>query len=236
MISDWRSCTGSTIRHALGWATAAWVAWCVGVSPEWRYVGLCLTACAGVAVLGARRPGVGAWHFVVVGLLVTLLLPLLMGLGTLRLQREQGWFLGAVLFVGVSNYLPTRLFLPVVLLLTWCALELAFVSGLREPTSVEPFLLLAVPWSAWLVRPSAGLTRFDRTWWRFRHRFGFLWAERMRDQFNRAAENANLGATLERGGLAGKTLDDAMRARAETLLGALLRRFDATRPPADDEV
>jgi hypothetical protein len=227
LFAAWRASAGSTIRHALAWATAAWVVWCVGVSSEGRYVALSLTACAGVAVLGARRPGAGAWHFVVGGLLVTLLLPLLMGLGELRLQREQVWFLGGVLLVGVANYLPTRLFVPAALLLAWCALELAVVVGWREPTVIDPLLLLAVPWSAWLVRPSARLSAFDRVWWLFRHRFGFLWAERMRDQFNRAADNANLGVTLSRGGLAGPVPDEETRRRAESLLAALLGRFGA---------
>lgn len=226
----WRSSAGSTIRHALGWAVAAWAAWCVGVSPEWRYVALSLTACAGVAVLGARRPGAGAWHFVVAGLLVTLLLPLLMGLGELRLQREQVWFLGAVLLVGVANYLPTRLFVSAALLMACCALELAVIAGWREPSAIDPLLLLAVPWTAWLVRPSAQLSRADRAWWLFRHRFGFLWSERMRDQFNRAADNANLCATLGRGGL-GEPLTDVTRGRAETLLAALLGRFGTTGTP-----
>jgi hypothetical protein len=39
-----------------------------------RYLALCLTGCVGVAVLGARRPGVGAWDFVLLGLLAVLLL------------------------------------------------------------------------------------------------------------------------------------------------------------------
>ena len=226
LLVAWRSSAGSTIRHALGWGVVAWLFWCVASSPEGRYLALCLTACAGVAVLGARRPGAGAWHFVVIGLLVTLLLPLLMGLGELRLQREQVWFLGAVLLVGAANYLPTRLFVPAALLMTWCALELAVVSGLRESRDLDLSILLAVPWSAWLIRPSARLSRVDRSWWLFRHRFGFLWAERMRDQFNRAAENAALGATLGRAGLVGPSLDAATLTRAEALLGALLRRFD----------
>ena len=224
----WRACAGSTIRHALAWAVVAWAGWCVAMTPEWRYVALCVTACAGVAVLGARRPGAGAWHFVVAMLMVTLLLPLLMGLGELRLQREQVWFLGGVLLVGLSNYLPTRFFLPTALLMTWCALQLVAVSGARTPLDAEPLLLLAVPWIAWLIRPPARLSPIDRAWWLFRHRFGVLWSERMRDQFNRAAQNANLGATLSRGGLVGPPLDEAASGRAESLLGALLGRFDTT--------
>ena len=53
------------------WAGGAWAAW---VATTWApgplatYLALCLSACAGVAVLGARRPGVTAWNFVVAGL------------------------------------------------------------------------------------------------------------------------------------------------------------------------
>ena len=230
LLVAWRSSAGSTIRHALGWAVAAWAAWCVGVSPEWRYVALCLTACAGVAVLGRARPGAGAWHFVVVGLLVTLLLPLLMGLGELRLQREQVWFLGAVLLVGVANYLPTRLFVPAALLLACCGLELAAVAGLARAVARR---CARCPSPCRGRRGSSGRRPgsrgVDRAWWLFRHRFGFLWAERMRDQFNRAADNANLGATLGRGGFVGPMTDEA-RERAETLLAALLGRFDTADP------
>ena len=229
----WRSSAGSTIRHALAWAIVAWAGWCVAASPEWRYIALCVTACAGIAVLGARRPGAGAWHFVVAGLLLTLLLPILMGLGELRLQREQVWFLGAVLLVSLGNYLPTRYFLPTALLMTWCALQVAVVSGARTPLPAEPLLLLAVPWTSWLVRPPARLSPIDRAWWLFRHRFGFLWSERMRDQFNRAAQNANLGATLGRTGLVGPLLDKTASKRAKSLLRALLGRFDTTSTAED---
>src|SRR5580704_14943166 len=76
----WWSNRRTTLVHALSWALAAWTCWCGLFLQEGReagrYLALCLTGCAGIAVLGARRPIVGAWNFVLVGLLAVLLLPL----------------------------------------------------------------------------------------------------------------------------------------------------------------
>src|SRR5207248_7519218 len=82
----WKANRGTTLLHALAWSWVAWLAWAAAAaadvltSPDiadlCRYVALSFTACAGVAVLGARRPGVAAWNFVVAGLLAIMLLPL----------------------------------------------------------------------------------------------------------------------------------------------------------------
>src|SRR4051812_48524005 len=68
----------TSLFHAIVWSWLGLPSWVMTVAagtPEWRYLTLVLIGCAGVAVLGARRPGVVAWHFVVWGLLVVLLLP-----------------------------------------------------------------------------------------------------------------------------------------------------------------
>src|SRR5205823_10283463 len=103
----------TALVHALAWAWLAWLAW---LAVAWvedgeavRYTALCLTGCAGVAVLGARRPGVGAWNLVVAGLLVVLLRPLWEGLGNFGLRDAHALFLALTLVVPVLNYLPTRL-------------------------------------------------------------------------------------------------------------------------------
>ena len=80
----WRANRGTALAHAVGWAVAAWAAWLAaflfgGDGALGRYVALSLTGCAGVAVLGARRPHVGAWNFVVASLLAVLLLPVAQG-------------------------------------------------------------------------------------------------------------------------------------------------------------
>src|SRR5262245_40332365 len=114
----WQANRRTTLRQAVLWATAAWAAWVlVFLGPALtadfdpalgRHAALALTVCAGVAVLGARRPGGAAGNFVVCGLLVVLMLPVAEGLGTPRLDTAHAVFLGATLAVGLLNYLRTR--------------------------------------------------------------------------------------------------------------------------------
>src|SRR5262245_26736618 len=76
-----RANRATSLQHVLAWTSAAWLAW--GLVPwlegeqqqAMRYFALCMSSCVGVAVLGARRPIVGAWNFVLLGLLAVLLLP-----------------------------------------------------------------------------------------------------------------------------------------------------------------
>src|SRR5258708_38060382 len=85
----WNAQRCTSLRHAIGWTVAAWAGWGVvllerlfptrATSAAFTYLALCLSSCAGIAVLGARRPGVGAWNFVVGGLLAILLLPIAEG-------------------------------------------------------------------------------------------------------------------------------------------------------------
>lgn len=220
----YRLCRGTaatTLRHAAAWVTAAWLAsslaWLTGGGREGRYFALCLAACSGVAVLGARRPGVGAWNFVVGGLLVVLLRPYLQGLGELKLETVHLVILGATLAVGVGNYLPTRQGLTALVFGAWCAVEIGTLAGVVDlPDGVMPLTLALVPWLALGAR-----RRKNDVWRSFRDAFGFLWAQRMREQFARAAENAGLKVELRWGGLRG---EDAPR--GTELLRSILRRFD----------
>src|SRR5438874_8554285 len=128
----------TTLGPALGWAALAWAVWgwSLYADAAWpeasaekvRYLALSLTGCAGVAVLGARRPGVGAWNFVLLGLLAVMLLPVaesVLAGGDLHLVGPRTLFLVATLAVVFLNYLPTRLGLAAALLAAGCALALA---------------------------------------------------------------------------------------------------------------
>lgn len=235
----------TTLFQAVLWAAGAWAAWLlvfVGAALDYaveaafgRYLALALTGCAGVAVLGARRPGVGPWNFVVCGLLMVLLLPVAEGLGQPRLDLPPLLFLGATLAVGLLNYLPTRLGPAALLLAVGCGLEFALlVKG--EPGASAPGECLAaglcLALSAWLGllllrRKLAGDDEdFGALWLDFRDRFGVVWGLRVREQFNRAAANAGWPVTLQWHGLAvneGAT-PPPQKELAEKLR-ALLKRF-----------
>src|SRR5437870_10972643 len=98
LVRAWGASRRSTLLQAVYWAWAAWAGWLltfvaaalgdIEESALGRHLALSLTACAGVAVLGARRPGVTAWNFVVCGLLAVLLLPVAQSLGAPQLAPE----------------------------------------------------------------------------------------------------------------------------------------------------
>jgi hypothetical protein len=237
----WRANRHTTLRHALFWTLATWLAWAalswsdmLEVDSEWsRYAALCLIGCAGVAVLGARRPGVVAWHCVVIGLLAVLLLPLAEGLGERRLRGPHLAFLAATLAVPLLNYLPTTLAPAVLVGAAGCGLEVARLAGvdMGERLEVAGRCVLALtPWvalaAAWARPP--GATEFDRLWLAYRDRFGLVWGQRMREQFNSAAAHAGWPLFLYWRGLRivpGAGVPDLAKAR--TTLGGVLKRFQA---------
>src|SRR5438445_13210671 len=71
-----RSNRKTTLLHAIAWALIAWFFWSAAnvltafqKEPESSLVSLlalALSGCASMAVLGARRPGVGAWDLVII--------------------------------------------------------------------------------------------------------------------------------------------------------------------------
>src|SRR5262245_44368336 len=178
----WLANRRTTLRSAMTWAAGAWAVWLISFSALalgdessaalGRYLGLVLTGCAAVAVLGARRPGVAAWNFVVLGLLAVLLLPLARGLGQARLEVVHVIFLAAILLVGLLNYLGTRLTLAVLLAGLGCGLAFAALvtpAWLDEGSS--ELLLLAglslglAPWLGLVLitlRPRGGMV--DAIW------------------------------------------------------------------------
>jgi hypothetical protein len=232
----------TTLRQPLLWALLAWSAWIGvawvrvllpgGVERTVVYGSLCLTGCAGIAVLGARRPGASAWNFVVAGLLAVLLLPIFNGWGEPRLEEAQGLFLAATLLVSGLNYLPTRLGPGVVVASFGCGWEMARLMEWAAGTSSLPLLLVAVaPWTAWasLTLRVPAITEFDRVWLAFRDRFGFVWGQRMREQFNRAAHHAGWPVVLCWSGLQVTTTEASLDSAALlALLRAVMKRFEIT--------
>jgi hypothetical protein len=225
---------GTPLMSAALWAVAAWCLWFgMAISPleALRYLALCLSACAGVAVLGARRPGVTAWNFVVLGLLAALLRPLADGLGTLRLEMPHIVFLSVVLAVGTLNYLPTTNSPAALALGVAWGVELCRLSGVALSPMTEEigkYALAAAPWFAlrmcWLRRREQ--TEVDGIWLTFRDCYGLVWGVRAREQFNRAAANAGWSVHLGWGGLTAHGEGKAPEpAQVVALLRGVLKRF-----------
>jgi hypothetical protein len=248
LAAAWHANRRTSLFQAVHWAFAAWAAWLGTLAAEAfrpeddptgiRYLALSLTGCASVAVLGARRPGVGAWNFVVGGLLAVLLLPLVRGLEDLPHNPPQAVFLAATVAVGVLNYLPTRLAPAALLLAVGCGLDLFRLAAAGErpealdrAAAVSHLSLALSPWAALaqLRRRAAAPSVFDAIWLDFRDRYGLFWAQRTREQFNRAAANAGWSVRLYWQGLrlsAGSVLPpDPVQAEMVETLRALLKRF-----------
>jgi hypothetical protein len=245
----WRANLSTSLAHAMTWMAAAWLAW-AGVMVCFattdlparldvpRYLALSLTGCAGVAVLGARRPGVAAWNFVVLGLLAILLLPLAEGaLATgesLSLVRKL--FLAATVAIGIVNYAPTRLWVAANQLGWGIVNEFIMLGNDTYGVYTVTFICLVglAPWFAylgWRLRSQpAGI--FDRAWLDFRDRYGLVWGQRVREQFNRAAANAGWPISLAWGGLralpGAAQLDEQLERAALDALDALLKRFNVS--------
>ncbi|HLJ96181.1 MAG TPA: hypothetical protein VKU02_23595 [Gemmataceae bacterium] len=247
----WQANRQTSLLHTIYWVLASWVAWgaAVGSAASWPslaatascYTALSLTGCGAVAVLGARRPGVNAWNMVVGALLAVDLLALaeswLTG-GTFRFNPFQWVCVAGPVAVGVLNYVPTPLAPAALSLLLGCALELMALvlplgRGQDSPAIREVgwIALVFTPWIAFAClrrAPSAG-SEFDRTWRDFRNRFGFIWGQRLREQFNRSAANAGWPVVLRWQGLrlqsGSQPPEESVQTTILATLRALLKRF-----------
>jgi hypothetical protein len=249
----WQARRNWSLSHALGWLAAAWLAWLVSglavladwPTRPWRYVALAVTAGAGVAVFGARRPNLFAWDFVVAGLLAVLALPLLepgLSAAEWSLDEPRSLFLALLLAVAVLNYLPTR-WGPLaagagaVLLVEVAHLSRAagWSQNLPWPPGTSLFLLGSLFWLG-LLWSSLGGGRsrpheLTKLWREFRDSYGLVWGQRALEQFNSAAAHAGMVTRLGWRGVLPTASASAREEEALHLLGAVLKRFlPAARP------
>jgi hypothetical protein len=215
----WRALWPTSLRAAAGWMVLAWLGWVtLSIMPlvnlperPVQYLALCLSACSFVAILGARKPGMMAWNFVVVGLLAILSLPLIQQTwsdGGWRLEEVWAYFLGAILAVGCVNYCFTRLALiPVVLtavfgfrLYSLAASEQWLLRTVEQPQMLKGMqvAVCSTIWLATLLRWRwPALDTVDLLWAYFQECYGLVWGKRVQEQFNAAAKNAGWNVRLE---------------------------------------
>lgn len=234
LVRAWQANRRTSLHDAILWAAAAWLSWGFAIAwpmdDDFAYLALCLTGCAGVAVLGARRPHVFAWNFVAFGLLSVMSLPLLesMVIRVHSFNIERKIFLAAILTVTMGNYLPTRFGAAAAALAIGCVLKYLRLLGWPLPFDDDGLVMIAVglaPWLAWLAMRRSVDDPFDREWRDFRDRYGFVWGARIREQFNAAARNANVPVVLEWSGRSKEPLAAADLDEALALLRKTLKRF-----------
>ncbi len=238
----------TSLCHALVWALLAWLAWGISAAmapteralfESCRFTALCLTGCAGVAVLGARRPIAFAWNFVVLSLFAVMMWPLMevLLIGGAPMSELRLAFLASTVVVAIVNYLPTRLGPAAVLLLLVCAGQLTLI---YTPTTllgsgdqlILNFALAFVPWLGWIClwTRRTNATHANRLWQQFRDAWGLMWGQRAREQFNRAAENAGWSIRLSWSGLidGSETRTGSDQEKVVETLQATLQRFFET--------
>jgi UDP-N-acetylmuramyl pentapeptide phosphotransferase/UDP-N-acetylglucosamine-1-phosphate transferase len=168
---------------------------------------LALLAALG-SVLNARTPGGKAWAGLMVVLVVVFLIPWLedqtrlrraSALAQLHLDAPWSIFYGLLVVVAVTNYLPTRYGLAALSLSVLFILEYLALSPLGWPPARRALVWSWVAWalalSAWIARWNAqripappSSSSCEKLWFWFRDNWGVVWALRVLERFNRAAE------------------------------------------------
>jgi len=278
LASAWWANRQTTLRHGLVWLWLAWAAWLTAMAVDllsfspavgWvspallsQYIALCMSGCAAIAVFGARKPGVGAWNFVIVGLLAINSVPLAEGTlrgFTMELSGLRLFSVEAPLAVGILNYLPTRQGAAAALLLAACgAVLVSSFADTLDPKWLDDLRYAgfvgigAAPWLAFaLLQQKKGtfffsapvyfassssvqkeecplFPEFDSRWQAFRNRFGFVWGERLRQQFNRSAHHNGWQVVLRWDGIratCGSNREQTEREELLETLTALMKRF-----------
>ncbi|MGH7129485.1 MAG: hypothetical protein ACREIV_13025, partial [Planctomycetaceae bacterium] len=172
-------------------------------------------------VLVLSWPALAAWGDGIPGERLSLQTPVVVGFGFVLLM-------GAGNYAGTRFTLPAFLYAAALLMLVVPFAEASDISSSPIPSRGSATLTLsAAAVSAWLCRrKGAAATRhpFDRLWTDFRDAFGMVWARRLQDRINAAAEKEQWPVRLGMDGFHGETGPGPPDRIAHTLRW-LLRRF-----------
>lgn len=211
---------------------------CGGGNVNWRYFAAVGTLCPAMALLGAKRPQDRGWQFIVASLWLVLSLPLVQRWvfsphSRLELHPAWQWFLLLLIAMQVINHLPTRFGAASLLIGIGQSIALAPflpIRGLDHTYFGRPLLVasglfaIAASWIGTLALRQPKEVGWNRVWLDFRDQFGCVWALRVRERINHAAQQP---ASLERLQWHGFDQEDPFRAdpSLETTTRMLLRRF-----------
>jgi hypothetical protein len=265
LLSRRRSIWQTTLVAAWWWTLAAVAAWSlveIAGALAWpfadqnliaalRFAAVGLTFCPVVALIGAKRPQHVAWNFVVVALWAIVALPAAEAffLHGQRIQvgAARGCFLWVLVFLTPINFVPTRYWLPSLLVAAGQILALSpqlHVVGQNTALSyvrlIAPLPLLGLGICGLGLLVAWGLSRrerkiahvYDRLWLDFRDTFGLFWALRVQERLNALAQQHGWDLELTWSGFRPRTGDDPLTAidpsvepTLRTSLKGLLRRF-----------
>ncbi len=260
VLIAYRRTRASPLRTAVGWAFLALVLALVsqyqalaeplgGGRPRtclWAYLALSALLASTTSVLGARRPGAGAWSMLMIMLFLLLLVPLLESsllLTKLRdgrrfaLEAPWSFFVILIAVAGVTNYLPTRWSLAASTIGLGVGLQISALIVSDSPaarrgivwstsTGLYGFGLLAT-----LVSPPSRPSRdeFSRAWFWFRDRWGVVWALRVAERFNESMKRSGLNGRLGWDGMEWELRETSRNPESSeealTTLLMLIRRF-----------
>jgi hypothetical protein len=208
---------------------------------------LALLAALG-SVLNARTPGGKAWAVLMALLVIVFLIPWLEDQTRLRraaallpLHLDAPWsiFYGLLVLVAVTNYLPTRFAFSVGVLGILFILEFLALSPTGWPASRRAVIWSWIAWTLALAleiaRSSArrvpkARSNCERLWFWFRDNWGVVWALRVLERFNRAAEVSHWPVRLTWFGLVARSGEAAALPQPspdelETAFRNLMKRF-----------
>jgi hypothetical protein len=255
---------GSTLIGAWAWLQAALMSLLLvqladhsgafaspNIAASFEYLAALGTLTPVMAVMGAKRPQHGAWHFIVASLWIVLALPAADVLfirtgGGLKIHTVQCWFLAILISLGIVNYAPTR-FWPAAILY-----GLGQIALLGRPVRYLPslgtgFAELEIAAGSALVglavilvclnlppRRTPALS-WNRAWLNFRDAYGALWGTRVMDRMNDAAGKLDWPTRLTWSGFcdvgdeqrqrSGDVPGRALDSHVERSFRMLLRRF-----------
>jgi hypothetical protein len=219
-----------------------------------RFTYLCVLALLAAlgSVLNARTPGGKAWAGLMALLVVVFLIPWLEDQTRLRrataltpLHLDAPWtiFYGLIVLVAVTNYLPTRFGLSAAALGILFILEYLALLPTPWPASLRGVISSWIGWTLALAlefarasarRAPPARCNCERLWFWFRDNWGVVWALRVLERFNRAAEVSHWPVRLTWFGLVplsgeAAVLPPPSPEELETTFRNLMKRFAESR-------
>ncbi len=202
---------------------------------QW-YIAAILLLTPFVSILGARRPTNKFWsYFIVLPMIFVLGFPILVnwmgGAMDDDFSIQSPVLIGFlfVLMMGVGNYFGTQLTFPA--MLAGCSVILIVVPLTTTVPGPVPVCAMTFPvavamhglsiiWAYWSFRKRSNTetdSPYNQLWFNFQNLFGIVWAKRVAEQINQAAESKQWQVRLELHGLVWQQTELTTEQKTETI-------------------